>query len=177
MTLQGRPSGSGIEDGPEVPEVQRQHNVQRTVRLRRVGVVTGHSIIRTGEKHTNKDKLHTTSTRRAVQTTCQQSSLLEPSNLVRKQVKDAETHLLELRTRVSRVLDLPRAQSHQPIAALVIVICCTTKYDSISYHYSHRFSQFYSTIHVMPLPCRCWLHGCWLILVRVFFTGPYSYDL
>ena len=29
-----------IEDGPEV---QRQHNVQRTVRLRRVGVVTGHS--------------------------------------------------------------------------------------------------------------------------------------
>ena len=94
-------------------------------------MVTGHSsvFIRTGEKHTNKDKLHTNSTRRAVQTTCQQSSLLEPSNLViytssqrRKQVKDAETHLLELRTRVSRVLDLPRAQSHQPIAALVIVI-------------------------------------------------------
>ena len=23
-------NGSGIEDGPEVPEVQRQHNVQRT---------------------------------------------------------------------------------------------------------------------------------------------------
>ena len=45
--------GSGIEDGPEVPEVQRQHNVQRTVRLRRVGVVTGRSsvLIRTGEKH------------------------------------------------------------------------------------------------------------------------------
>ena len=37
--------GSGIEDGPEVPEVQRQHNVQRTVRLRRVGVVTGHSSV------------------------------------------------------------------------------------------------------------------------------------
>ena len=36
--------GSGIEDGPEVPEVQRQHNVQRTIRLRRVGVVTGHII-------------------------------------------------------------------------------------------------------------------------------------
>ena len=32
-----------IEDGPEV---QRQHNVQRTIRLRRVGVVTGHIIAR-----------------------------------------------------------------------------------------------------------------------------------
>ena len=39
-----RTAGSGIEDGPEVPEVQRQHNVQRTIRLRRVGVVTGHII-------------------------------------------------------------------------------------------------------------------------------------
>ena len=42
------------EDGPEVPEVQRQHNVQRTVRLRRVGVVTGHS---SGPvNNTNKDE-------------------------------------------------------------------------------------------------------------------------
>ena len=41
--VRDRIAGSGIEDGPEVPEVQRQHNVQRTIRLRRVGVVTGHA--------------------------------------------------------------------------------------------------------------------------------------
>ena len=49
-------AGSGIEDGPEFPEVQRQHNVQRTIRLRRVGVVTGHIVIRHGETNTNKDE-------------------------------------------------------------------------------------------------------------------------
>ena len=48
----GGEMGSGIEDGPEVPEVQRQHNVQRTIRLRRVGAVTGHIIALEDESRT-----------------------------------------------------------------------------------------------------------------------------
>ena len=118
-------------------------------------MVTGHS----SEKHTNKDKLHTNSTRRAVQTTCQQSSLLEPSNLViytssqrRKQVKDAETHLLELRTRVSRVLDLPRAQSHQPI---VIVISKNVAQQSTILFRIITATVFHnSTVQYMSCPFR-----------------------